>query len=256
MSRFIGAVTKSYHFTLADASQGRREKPHKINLRHNQITGSRYVLLDGLEVPGSRGNTSIMSAVEIAFKVEEEDARITITPALSGGGFSYSCQVGSRVLEELSNVLETEDELVMAPAKIRVPETRTTSSEGKAVVHYKVVTTIAAPSGGGENQEVVVFRRYKEFSRLNNLLRSAFAGSHLLSSLPHLPGKVLNPFTDQTTPQFIEGRRRDLEVYLNRLCGVSKCSKNLDMLKFLGLDPVTGLPLDPADVEKHVEYRF
>jgi hypothetical protein len=38
-------------------------------LRHNQITGSRYVILDGLEIPGSRGRTAIVSAVEIGFTV-------------------------------------------------------------------------------------------------------------------------------------------------------------------------------------------
>lgn len=41
----------------------------QIMLRHNQITGSRYVILDGLEIPGSRGRTAIVSAVEIGFKV-------------------------------------------------------------------------------------------------------------------------------------------------------------------------------------------
>jgi hypothetical protein len=47
-------------------------------------------MLDGLEVTGSRGTTSILSAVEISFVVDEEDARLTITPNLTGGGFAYT----------------------------------------------------------------------------------------------------------------------------------------------------------------------
>jgi hypothetical protein len=48
------------------------------------------------------------------------------------------CSVGSRTLEELAHVLETEDELIMAPAKVKVPDILVHSSEGKPVVNYKV----------------------------------------------------------------------------------------------------------------------
>jgi hypothetical protein len=41
----------------------------QLMLRHNKITGARFVVLDGVEVPGSRGTTSLLAAVDITFKV-------------------------------------------------------------------------------------------------------------------------------------------------------------------------------------------
>jgi hypothetical protein len=137
-----------------------------------------------------------------------------------------------------------------------------------------MVTTIS--SAGQPDQEATIYRRYKEFEKLNRLLRSAFTGSHLLDSLPSLPGtcacptsqvslimlrhwtieglcltgKVYNPFANQMDEAFIENRRLELEVYLNKLIHMSKASKNSDLLRFLGLDPITGLPLDPMDSER------
>ena len=58
-------------------------------LRHNKITGTRFVVLDGIEVPGTRGTTSLLNAVEISFKIDGEPAVITITPDLAAGGFLY-----------------------------------------------------------------------------------------------------------------------------------------------------------------------
>ena len=70
------------------------------------------------------------------------------------------------------------------------------------------------------------------------------------------PGKCFSPFTDQTTPGFIEQRRQDLEVYLRRLIQMPKASTNPDLFRFLGLHPVTGMPLDPSDIHQHVELKF
>jgi len=155
------------------------------------------------------------------------------------------------------------------PVRVMVPEFRTQSSEGKLIVHYKVVCTLsgAGRAGGkeggreggeegGKEGEVVVFRRYRDFDKLDRLVRSAFAGSHLLSSLPSLPIKVLNPFADQSDPLFIEHRRQELEVYLQRLIRMPKASHNPDLLRFFSLHPVTGQPLDPGDLNLHVELRF
>lgn len=61
----------------------------KLLLRHNKLSGTRFVVLDGIEVPGTRGVTSLMNAVEILFKVDGETAMVTITPDLGAGGFIY-----------------------------------------------------------------------------------------------------------------------------------------------------------------------
>lgn len=98
-------------------------------------------MLDGVELPGTRGNTNILNAVEISFSIDGAPAVITITPDLSVGGFVYSCRVGNRFLTELADTLEPEDgqgQEALPPVKVVVPEIRTQSSEGKLIVHYKV----------------------------------------------------------------------------------------------------------------------
>jgi hypothetical protein len=47
------------------------------------------VVLDGIEVPGTRGTTSLLNAVEILFKVDDATATVSITPDLGAGGFIY-----------------------------------------------------------------------------------------------------------------------------------------------------------------------
>lgn len=212
LARNPGGVTKQWNFSATDAAQGRRERPHKVRwvggwivgaegstalttpqphdalqlmLRHNKITGARFVVLDGVEVPGTRGNTNILNAVEISFPIDGQPAVVTITPDVSVGGFVYSCRVGNRFLTELADTLEPEQGDLAPPVKAAVPEIRTNSSgEGKLIVNYKVVVTL----GGDPAGEVTVFRRFREFDKLDRLIRSALAGNHLLNSLPPLPG--------------------------------------------------------------------
>lgn len=69
-------------------------------------------------------------------------------------------------------------------------------------------------------------------------------------------GKVWNPWANQTDPAFIEQRRQELEVYLRRLIQMPKASTNPDLFRFLGLHPITGVPVDPSDINQHVELRF
>jgi len=75
--------------------------------------------------------------------------------------------VGNRSLTELGDTLEAEngqgqegDAGARPPVKCMVPEIRTQSSEGKLIVHYKVVALL----GSDPAREVVVFRRFKEVS--------------------------------------------------------------------------------------------
>lgn len=90
------------------------------------------------------------------------------------------------------------------------------------------------------------------------VLPAASIDSPPTSSAPPTPttGKVWNPFADQTDPAFIEQRREELEVYLRRLIQMPKASTNPDLFRFFQLHPVTGSPLDPADINQHVELKF
>lgn len=46
-----------------------------------------------------------------------------------------------------------------------------------------------ADNAAQEQETSTAYRRYSEFEKLDRLLKSAFAGSHLFSSLPSLPGR-------------------------------------------------------------------
>lgn len=103
------------------------------------------------------------------YRTDGSPTVITITPDLGAGGFTYSCRVGNRFLTELADVLEAEGgegQDARPPVKVVVPEIRTQSSEGKLIVLYKVLTTLAA--GEPDAQEVTVLRRFKEVSECSN----------------------------------------------------------------------------------------
>lgn len=67
---------------------------------------------------------------------------------------------------------------------------------------------------------------------------------------------MYNPWANQSDPAFIEQRRLDLEVYLRRLIQMPKASTNPDLFRFFSMHPISGVPLDPNDLNQHVEFRF
>lgn len=256
-----------------NGSNGRREKNHKVNLKHNAITGNRFVLLDGVEIPGTRSKTTPAHLTKDPHIIEFpiDNMTCTIIIGFSGStGFNYTCQLGDETLTESRNQLENLEESDIIPRVIMVPEFQTSSSTGKLVINYKVTTVIGTISDDLETkivseldleeventQHTFVYRRYNEFEKLAQRLKGAYKGSHLLSSLPSLPGKVINPFVDQTTPDFINSRKNDLEQYLRKIIHFPKANKNIDLLKFLGLDPLTAYPLDPTDAKRMMECKF
>jgi len=68
------------------------------------------------------------------------------------------------------------------------------------------------------SSETKIMRRYSEFTMLASALYCYFYYSHLLNSLPSLPGKVFNPFTKQLSPEFLEERRHGMFIVYAWLC--------------------------------------
>jgi hypothetical protein len=162
----------------------------------------------------------------------------------------------------IRDVLSASEESVvqpMEPGKVTLTGSRTTIDATKVVVKYRIQTICKGENGEHENS--IVERRYKEFENLNEILRSMFASSHLVSSFPALPGrsydwcnsnslnlgyatgKCLNPFVDQRSVGFLDHRQQALQLYIQGLVGISKLCSNPDLLLFLGLHPTTGRPL-------------
>ncbi|CAN0391121.1 unnamed protein product [Laminaria digitata] len=84
-------------------------------------------------------------------------------------------------------------------------------------------------------------------------------GSHLLDSLPPLPGEwfldCVNPLVNQMGLEFVQRRRMVLQAYVRRLLEVPKARASVNLMGFLGLHPITGSPLpwaalSPSDARR------
>jgi PX domain len=76
-----------------------------------------------------------------------------------------------------------------------------------------------------------------------------YTGHHLYSNLPALPHKSSKLLTDHFTAEFIEERRADLEVYLQKLAVVPHVAENPDFLDFLDLK------LDESALAQHLQQQ-
>ncbi|CAN0433838.1 unnamed protein product, partial [Ectocarpus fasciculatus] len=103
----------------------------------------------------------------------------------------------------------------------------------------------AGDGSGGGCYHAVVWRRFSAFRSLHSDVTAMLWGSHLMDSLPPLPGKpkCINPLVNQMGTAFLEGRREVLQAYLRRLLEVPKARASVNLMGFLGLHPITGNPL-------------
>jgi hypothetical protein len=162
--------------------------------------------------------------------------------------YNVACRVdGVEYIENRSqldlSVGEVTPTVVTVPG-YRVEQISNRPQEGPVVFYQLFVKTT-------NGDEFMLEKRYSEINFIDSLIRSATA-SHLQGSLPSLPGKVWNPWTDQTSETFIYSRRMALESYFAMLIGNSKVVHYQDTLAFLGLDVLTGLPADRVVVEESV----
>lgn len=90
-------------------------------------------------------------------------------------------------------------------------------------------------------------RRFSEFIALSTLIK-ALKDKHS-GALPVLPRRIFTPWTDQQSVDFINERRAALQLYLRALLANPRVCSYTEFLCFLGLDPVTGNPLqEPLSV--------
>ena len=76
-------------------------------------------------------------------------------------------------------------------------------------------------------RETTVHRRFRDFFAVNEALRSAYKGSHLLSSFPPLPPRSLKLFEDHMSMAFIEKRRWQLQDWMFKVSQVRACVREL-----------------------------
>lgn len=216
----------------SDPRLGRREEVHKVSFRHCPVTGIWILLVDGeFRGTGSEAIYNRKFFVRIAIKPEDEG-----TIDLDGSGsVGYVVRLTLNGVEHEENRTRPDISVGEAiPVLATVPGYRLETTADGPTVYYQVYVKTSA------GEEHMVEKRYSEINHLDALIRSQTA-SHLVKSLPSLPGKVWNPWTDQTSETFIHQRRTALELYFSMLIGNSKVVHYQETLVFFGMHPLTGL---------------
>ena len=94
-----GIVTSSWNHVIDDdGKSGRRERLIRIQLRHNQITGSRYVIVNGVIIPGSRGTTTTGSD---RVQIDAYGQKMQIELLSTGLSWVYECALDGCIYKKL-----------------------------------------------------------------------------------------------------------------------------------------------------------
>lgn len=240
---YLGPMSKyaTWHLKLLPTS-GEEEIPCKICFRYLQSTTAWALIINGDVKAAAPGKLSDAKVFDIAFKLSgqyftinslvENNTKFTVLLRMNGEEASDSKSMADIDLGE--TVIK----------QIRITGTRSYDDKyGKRVTVYTVSSTI------DNGPDVEVEQRYSAFEALDSMIRGQIP-HHLRTIMPSLPGKVLNPFTDQNSPDFIEQRRNKLQSYLDLILGNDKIKHLSDLACFLGRHPITGhgLQLPAADV--------
>ena len=231
---FEGVCSRAWHFKLQDDDHP--ETAQKVIFRHGVTTGNWVLIANGHTV--QQGFMSIINRkFEVMFLIDNIYEAVIRANGKNGMGYSHSLVVKDK---EIMEVKRSSAEMLSVgeclPDIISIPDTRVVRTEGKDVVLYQICIQCS-----GQAPSVMVERRFSEFITLANLVRSQ--KDQLSTPLPPLPAKVFSPWIDQRSESFIAERRQALQRYLCDLLHNTRVRHYTEFLLFLGLNPISGLPL-------------
>lgn len=223
-----------------------------VTFRHNIISASRQVLVDGVVLSGSRGKTGFFrlspqsdgSRVgdELLFEVPRDDVasgkvdlKILVKPnILSMGLYEYKCFVDGVELREVPPAPSAS-----APPppdfKIVVHEYRIDKdSFGEASkTRYRLEATLNGTAFP------CVWASFSEISNVVNICKSSYKNTHLSSSFPTFPFRCFDLRVNQFGEEFLQERKANLESFFRNLTGFPRISERAELLRFLNV-PVGG----------------
>ena len=231
-------ISRAWHFrpTTVELEEHSSESGHKIILRHCPSSGKWILIIDGL--PYMKGCEPVINrkfTISFAINVHQE---VIISATGKTGfrmGYSHILTFQGRDIEEIKGYpggLSVGDN---PPEHVSIPDSRVYYDGFKNVTLFQI---FIRPIEGGQ---IIAERRFSEFIILNNLIK-ALKDKHV-GILPTLPGRVFTPWTDQQSVLFTDERRIALQFYLQSLLTNSRVCAYTEFLCFLGLDPITGNPL-------------
>lgn len=216
----IGTIYRSWHTNVYDASLGRREVPTKISVRYNIMKNEGFlVIVNGKVRFRFQANITSISSQMASFKYYSHQFDINVRRILAE--HEILLVMDGKPLKEFR---ETPDVSLgeARPISITIDDMRVAHVTGpagtKKTAYFQISTQI-------ENADriVKVEKRFSEFEVLDDIIRGYIVG-HMRSSLPSLPPKVLNPFFDQLSGNFLLTRKFALQQYLIDLKNNSKVS--------------------------------
>ena len=142
-------------------------RTHTVQLQHNTILGDRALAIDGGEVLGTTGRTSMLSGpAYLAFTIGDGSGVVHITPAALE--FRYSCEFnGLPVTEENQMPLEASD-ADCDRVKIAVERGDMCADEdGKPLILF-----VIHAQRESDLRETRVHRRFRDFFAVNEQVRT------------------------------------------------------------------------------------
>jgi hypothetical protein len=253
--RHTGTESHSFECTVPNPSTGRRETPVTVTIRHNTLTGSRQLLMNGEPLPRTKaGKTLLVDCMKaegdlVEAEVERSDGcdgvfdiKVQVKYDISHG-FSYKATVNGvecKPAKSESTVGGGQDETVV---HVSMGEWKHDVISGDKVVLFSL-TAVRGPLDGADRGPVVWFR----FSKLRDFdgkLRTSYAGSPaILSSFPEFPPRCFDPRVNQLSDDFLNERKTQLENYFRRITGLPRIGVNVDFLHLVGLK-INAFPVMP-----------
>lgn len=183
--------------------------------------------LDGLPVLNSTGITSLFSGEQDSIPFTLKNSTPVVVTIVKSAerlmdGFTYHCQVEGRLIPELNESIDLE---AADAFEVGVPSLVTA---GDGNVWYLLVTRSARTRA-----TTSCHKRFRDFDDLNDAVRAALKGNHLLSSLPGLPPKGIKFFQDAL---FAEHRRQALDEYMKKLLRIPRVSFVSAVRDFIGYE--------------------
>lgn len=218
-------VYRTWHFSCAAPHMGRRESPHKLCF-HWSVPGGYWLLIaDGCVVAVDR-KISVERKKEylmndqfyIQFDFSGQNFNLSVNK--SKLSWDVTLSMNQSPLDEMRSL--PDDPLPpVKPVNFAIDATRMMIANGKVNTWYQL--SCDHPSSG---KRFYVARRYRDFETYDSIIKG-YTSRHMRPALPVLPGKVLNPFTNQLSDAFIEERRRALEMYIKTILNNPKVSKEI-----------------------------
>ena len=220
-------VARVWLCPYTDAKNGRRESVCTVLLEHDNLKGSVALSVRAppdTDVVVNGGVTRVMlgKSGEITFSVASSVGHLNIYGLVTG--FTYVMVFNGK---EISEVQQQTIEALAPFEPTGVAVEIAPDVERKAGTSWYRVNVTA----NGETHSVL--HRFSEFVDVYERVKDAYSGSHLRSNVPAPPKKVINPFTNQLDPDFVEGRRCELHDFVKKLVALPRVLVNPALLDFL-----------------------